>query len=264
VGQLLRDKRKQRRLTLREVSECMAERGERIPTSTLARVEQGKLDPGVRRLHFLLDFYDVSAELVAELVEMERLAAKPPTGMSLEELHRNGLEYWRRGDVAQGLAHLVALRTVDAGDTESLRMRQRTALAFASAASELGKPRLARHIVDELLCEPPDRMLLPGVLLLAGRLWHGRGSTEAALALVREAAHNIDHDDHEELACLLQEQAEMLFEAGRLSEAAEAAESVIAERQKLNDRQGELQARNLRDKARDASRHERHGSKVLS
>ena len=59
VGRLLRRKRKDLRLTLREVSERMAERGDRIHVSTLVRVEQGKLDPGVRRLHLLLRLYDV-------------------------------------------------------------------------------------------------------------------------------------------------------------------------------------------------------------
>ena len=78
IGRLLREKRKERQLTLREVSERMAERGGRIPISTLVRIEQGKLDPGVRRLHALLRFYDVPPHLVADLVELEDLAVELP------------------------------------------------------------------------------------------------------------------------------------------------------------------------------------------
>src|SRR5262249_8414776 len=47
VGQLLRKKRHQFDLSLRDVSLRLAEAGGAIPVSTLARIEQGKLDPGV-------------------------------------------------------------------------------------------------------------------------------------------------------------------------------------------------------------------------
>ena len=59
VGRLFRNRRHEMRLTLRDVSERMEEMGERFPTSTLIRVEQGKLDPGVRRLHLLMKLYRI-------------------------------------------------------------------------------------------------------------------------------------------------------------------------------------------------------------
>ena len=66
---------------------------------------------------------------------------------------------------------------------------------------------------------------------------------------MREAVLSVEPEEHGEAARLLQEQAEMLFEAGRLSEAAEAAEAVMVRRKRLNDPQGESRARDLRDRA---------------
>lgn len=252
VGRLLRDERKRRGLTLRAVSEAMTKRGERIPTSTLARIEQGKLDPGVRRLHFLMEFYEVSPELVADLVQLERVTVNVPEGKTLEELHEEGLRLWQNGDVSQGLAHLLAVRDHDARDDATRKLRQTVILDLASAAHDLGKGRLMRRVVDELLCEPPVRSLVPGVLLLAARLWRERGSTETALGLMHEAADCIDPGDHARLARVLYERAEVLLSAGRLSDADAAAESAAAHRRALGDRAGELRAKDLVKRVRAA------------
>jgi transcriptional regulator with XRE-family HTH domain len=84
VGRLLRQRRKEMKLTLREVSERMADRGDRIPTSTLVRIEQGKLDPGVRRLHLLLRLYDLPPHLIADLVERVEAVVEERFGVKLE------------------------------------------------------------------------------------------------------------------------------------------------------------------------------------
>ena len=75
LGTFLRLRRVERHLTLRQVCDLMAERGERIPPSTLSRVEQGKLDPNVRRLFLLLDLYGISPSDVGALVRQGDSAA---------------------------------------------------------------------------------------------------------------------------------------------------------------------------------------------
>lgn len=69
LGELLRLTRRKLGLTLREVCKRLAERGEQLPPSTLSRIEQGKLDPSVRRLFLLLELYDVPAFVASELVK---------------------------------------------------------------------------------------------------------------------------------------------------------------------------------------------------
>jgi transcriptional regulator with XRE-family HTH domain len=68
LGEFLRHRRLERHLTLRQVCDLMDERGERVPPSTLSRVEQGKLDPSVRRLFLLLDLYAIPLADVSALV----------------------------------------------------------------------------------------------------------------------------------------------------------------------------------------------------
>ncbi len=69
LGELLRLTRRKLGLTLREVCRRLAERGEQVPPSTLSRIEQGKLEPNVRRLFLLLELYDVPAFVASELVK---------------------------------------------------------------------------------------------------------------------------------------------------------------------------------------------------
>src|SRR5947199_10351029 len=103
VGRLLREKRQSLGLSLREVSERQAEAGELIPPSTLARIEQGKLDPGVRRLHRLLRQFRIAAQAVADLIDLEDLAIAVPTGVGLETLYREVTEGWKRGHMPRGM-----------------------------------------------------------------------------------------------------------------------------------------------------------------
>ena len=182
VGRLLRNRRHEMRLTLRDVSERLEKMGERFPTSTLIRVEQGKLDPGVRRLHLLMKLYRIPPHLVAELVEIEELAVDEPKHADLETLHRKGVEFLKRGQTAQALAHLFAIRQHATDGDASRLMRQKATLTFAIAARDLGKRNLAAQLVDDLLCEPADPSLRLNLLVLASSLWQGKGSVEVALA----------------------------------------------------------------------------------
>ena len=59
-------------------------------------------------------------------------------------------------------------------------MRQTTTFNFASAARDLGKANLARQIVDDLQCEPPDPSIEPRILVLASSVGASRTTTGPA------------------------------------------------------------------------------------
>jgi len=246
VSKLLRERRAVHKLTLRAVSDRLVQRGERIPVSTLARIEQGKLDPGVRRLHLLLELYRVPPHLVADLVELEMLADAPQVEGDLETLYDTGVAAWKRGDFPTGLACFFAIRKEVPTDDESRLLRQRATLGFSIAARNLGKFRLAKQIVDDLLCEPPLDSLLINVLVEASSLWHGLGSLETALALVRQAATHLDLEDLPESAWIRHQEARLLLEAGKLTEAERLIDEAIGHYRAISDPYGEAKALNLR------------------
>ena len=230
-------------MTLREVAERLQEQGERLPASTLVRVEQGRLDPGVRRLHLLLRLYRIPPHLVADLVDLEEHAVEEPQGLDLAALHREAVDHLRQGNTAQALAHLFAMRRHDdGGDPELDALRQRATLNVASAARDLGKLRLARQLVDDLLCEPPATELLSRVLIVASTLWRRQGSTEAALAFARQAATHVDPTDHEQRAWIHHQEAALLVDAGQADGATKAADRAIRLYRKLGDTDGEARA----------------------
>src|SRR6185369_4339740 len=108
LAALLRRRRESLHLTLRQVAVRAEERGERLPPSTLSRIESGKLDPGVRRLNVLIRLYDLQPDYVADLVEIESLAVQRPTG-DLATLQQEGERYWEKGDIPQALGHALAV-----------------------------------------------------------------------------------------------------------------------------------------------------------
>lgn len=228
LGTLLRSRRHRFGWTLKETSERCAHRGDPVPISTLARIERGQLDPGVRRLHLLLRIYRVPPHLVADLVELEQQAVAPPPTDDLEQLYRDGVEHWKAGDAAQGLACLMAVREAVPDDDASRTLRQKATLVFCIAARDLGKYRLAKQIVDDLLCEPPEATLLPRVLVLAASLWRRLGSVESALAYVRQAASHIGDDDGRDAAYVHHDHAKLLSETGNAGEAERHLERALA------------------------------------
>jgi tetratricopeptide (TPR) repeat protein len=234
-------------MTLRLVSERLAERGDRIPVSTLARIEQGKLDPGVRRLHLLLDLYRVPPHLIADLVELELMSDQAPVEGDLDTLYKTGVECWKQGEFSKGLACFFAVRQHVPTDDDSKLLRQRASLGFAIAARNLGKFRLARQIVEELLCEPPEPSLLVNLLVLSSALWHGLGSVEVALAMVRQAATHLDEDDGgPETAWVRHQEARLVVETGELADAEQLLDGAIEHYRAQADPYGETRALILR------------------
>jgi tetratricopeptide (TPR) repeat protein len=242
VGDLLRQKRTELHLTLQAVSQKLGEQGDAIPTSTLTRIEQGKLDPGVLRLHRLLRLYKVPPHLVADLIEIEEGAVEPPIGGDLATVLREGVDAWKRGDLPKGLAHLLAVRKhVPDGDASRL-LRQKATLDFAVAARTLGKLRLAKQILEDLLLERPDASLVTGALVLGSTVWAGLGSPLAAAAFIHEAERRLDEKDSLGAAWVLHQKAKVLLAADEHAEAAATLERAVAWYRKAGDTYGEGRA----------------------
>lgn len=242
VGRLLKEKRVQLKLTLREVSDLTADEGERIPASTLARVETGALDPGIRRLNLLLRLYRIPAQFAADVIELERTATDFPVGKSPAQLYADGIEAWKRGDEAGGLAHLMALRRLDPRDEEGRLLRQKGTLTFAIAAHDRGKARLARELVSELLEEPPHPSLLLNTLVHASTVWRSLGSLHSAMAYLREAETIVEPGDRQREAWLLHSRSRVLSLMGRHAEAEAEIEGALDAYRSVRDEAGELKA----------------------
>ena len=279
VGHLLRTRRRALGLTLEQVSKKLVEDGHRVPVSSLSLIETGRSDPGVFRLHRLLQLYEVPAHLVANLIEMEELSGAVPASRDPDELHRDGLDHWKKGDIGRALAHLMALRELAPTD-EALRWKKQEALLdFSVAAAGLGRLQLAREILNELLCEPPDPMLVTRVLLQAATVWSRSGAPDAAMGFLREAEARADRSDAATMAWLHHAHARALVDRGRLTAAESRLDKAVAGYRLAKDTYGEARARLLRvrlaevrrdtplglrlaQEARDFAR--RHGHRALA
>ena len=215
LAALLRDARRERGLTLRQVEKQTAHLGEAISYSTLARVEQGKIDPGVRRLHVLLRLYGVPLQLAGDLLDLELLGPAVPRA-SADQLHSAAIELWQKGDTRAALAHLLALRRAVPSGEKNLLARQRALLSFAVTAGSFGKRHLAKEIVDNLLAEPPHATLLVRVLVQAAVCWHWVGGKQASLAFIEHADRLVAADAFQEQAWIAHHRASTLVDLGSL------------------------------------------------
>jgi tetratricopeptide (TPR) repeat protein len=228
------------------VSKKLVEDGHPVPVSSLSLIETGRSDPGVFRLHRLLQLYEVPAHLVANLIEMEELSGAVPTTRDPEELRRAGLEHWKNGDIGRALAHLMALRELVPTD-EALRWKKQQALLdFSIAATGLGRLQLAREILNELLCEPPDPSLAARVLLQAATVWSRSGAPDAAMAFLKQAESRADRSDKATMAWLHHAHARQLVDNGRFKQAQVRLEKAIAGYRAVKDTYGEARGRLLR------------------
>ena len=180
----------------------------------------------MRRLTVLLRLYDLDAEHVSDLVELESLAVERPQG-DLATIVANGLAHWREGNVPQALAHVFAVREHVGTDPAQRWTRQRATLNFAAFARNLGKIRFAKKLVDELLCEPPEPALLVDTLILAASVWGRAGSSEAGLAFIARAAVHVGADEHDKRAMVRHQEARLLKATGQHEEAAVALEAAL-------------------------------------
>ena len=240
VAGLLRQRRLDLGWSLRQVEARAAALGVRLPTSTLARIEQGKADPEARSLFTLIHVYNL--ELLADAMELGALAGEATPSGCLEELTDRGERAWKAGDIAQALSHALAIRDHVADDPRAHELKLRALVDFATYARNLGKYRLARQMVDELLRQPLPRPLLVDTLVLAASVWRGLGSMEAALAMIERAAKRADPDDTTHLAFVEHQWAKLLLECGELTEARAHLDCALALYRRNEDLYNEVRA----------------------
>jgi len=279
VSRLLRDRRKGLKLSVAEVTRRLAATGTPIPHSTLVRIEQGKLDPGVRRLHQLLRLYEIPPELVADFVDLENMASKPSIEGDDDTLYDKATALWRSGDLQQGLAYFFELRRRLSASPGREAQRHQATLGFAVAARDLGKYRLAKSLIDELLLDGPSREMTTKAFVLAASVWEGLGSLDVALAFIRDAVVRAASAGPELGALVAHQEAKLLLKAGRPEDAGRALDRALNHYRALGDTYGEARAAVLRvriveksggvHEALDASRQfisfaERHGHAKLA
>lgn len=246
VSNLLRERRTALRLTISEVARRLAAQGSPIPHSTLVRIEQGKLDPGIRRLHQILRLYEIPAHVVADYVELEELASGEPIEGDNEVLYQRAIELWRSGDLKGGLARFVALRRRLTGEHVDRVARRRATLGFAIAARDLGKFQLAKTLVDEVLVDDPPPDIALKAFTLAASIWVGLGSRDVAFAFLREAAARVGPKDHENAAYVAHQEAKLLLALGRHDEALAALGRAVDRYRAHRDTYGQARAGILR------------------
>ena len=242
VSRLLRDRRKGLNLTVAEVTRRLAASGTPIPHSTLVRIEQGKLDPGVRRLHQLLRLYEIPAELVADFVDLESMASKESIEGTDETLYEKATSLWRSGDLQRGLAHFFELRRRLSATPGREAQRHQATLGFAVAARDLGKFRLAKSLIDELLLDKPSSDVTTKAFVLAASVWEGLGSLDVALAFIRDAVSRAASAGPELGALVAHQEAKLLLKAGRPADASGALERALGHYRALGDTYGQTRA----------------------
>ena len=242
VAELLRERRHDLGWSLREVEERTRALGRTIPFSTLAKVEKGCFDPGIRRLHLLFRLYGLGFEVAEELLDLEEFSGDWPVVSDPRAVYDEAVRRWKAGDVRKGLASLLALRAHVPRESTDQADRQKWLLSLAVSVGSLGRFRLSRQIVDELLVEPPvDKLLVP-VLVQAAVCWHWLGSGEAALAFLTQAEGHLGESDHQQRAWILHERASTLATLERLEAAEAALEQALVEYKSAEDTYGESRA----------------------
>jgi len=250
VARLLRERRKELGLSLRDVEKRTQKMGQVIPFTTLAKVEQGNVDPGIRRLHLLLRLYDLPPQLAHDLLDLEEFAEEMPDDSSIETLKEVGLEAWKSGNLSKGLAYLFALRSRTPSGSAARTERQWAILDLAVAAGAMGKVHLAHQLVDDLLQEPPEPETLVNVLIQAAVCWHWLGSCDAALGFLWRAEQHVAQGDHQKMAWVLHERASTLATLGQFVEAEEALDVAIQRYRDAGDAYGECKALGVRVRVR--------------
>lgn len=223
---LLRKRRMELGLSLRDVERETEAIGQRIGFTTLGNIERGRVEPGVKRLHTLLRFYDLSPSLVAEVVDLEQFATERPLGtLTPFQLYEEGRRHWSAGNLREALAHLFELRhRSELAEAERVD-RQRALIFLSVAVGGVGKFSLAKMIIEDLLLEGVDPSLLVPALVQQAACWHSLGQQQVAIAVTRHAESLLAADDAKNRAWVLHMKATVLFAMRETGEAESAAES---------------------------------------
>lgn len=249
LGPELRRRREELGLTLREVAESTEQSGRPIPISTLAKIEQGQVDPGVLRLHQLLKVYQLPMQVAQDVLDLEEIAAELPAESDPDALYAEACRLWQDGDLDHGLAHFIALRERSAEDSIQ---RQKGVLAFAGACAALGKFRMSLQLIEALLLQAMRNELRAQAYVQAAIAWDGLGAPDVALAFLDRAEHHLDAADQKPAAWLHHKKAGVLCAQGDLDGARASVDEADRVYRAQNDRFGRarlsgLQVRVLRE-----------------
>jgi tetratricopeptide (TPR) repeat protein len=118
----------------------------------------------------------------------------------------------------------------------------------------LGRLQLAREILNELLCEPPDARLVSRVLLQAATVWSRSGAPDAAMGFLKEAEARADRSDVATTAWIHHAHARALVDRGRLKDAARRLAKAVEGYRLAKDTYGEARARLLRVRIAESRR----------
>lgn len=219
VGNLLRHQRQRLGYTLREVERLTSDQGSLIPFSTLARIEQGRLDPGLKRLHALLLLYGLPIQSAGDLLDLERIAGSVPVKGDYVTLRERASEAWQSGDLPTAVAYFLAMRHRSDENESDRDMRHESILHFAITAAKLGKHHIARHLLDDLVLDKPARPLLFKILMQSASNWQSLGSAEVALALLGGAESLAEPNDFRGRGWILHLRASIQIDLGAFDEA---------------------------------------------
>lgn len=242
IGRLLRERRVSMGLTLAEVSGRLAASGHPIPTSTLAAIESGRRDAGTLRLNRLIRLYDIPPHLVTDLAEIEDLAADVPESTDIEALHKKGIRAFEKGNIGEGLGCVIAVRGAVGASPEQRLERQKSILSFAVMAAHLGKIRLAKELLGELMCEPPERSIASEVLIQAAEVWAAIGATDAALAFLTRAETLGHAKERKGGRPVTDTKARLFLAAGQFDDAQQAVNASIQAYRRAKDTAGEARS----------------------
>ena len=247
LGWLLRALRKARGWTLREVSERVAARGEPLPQSTLVQIEQGKLEPGVRRFQMLMRLFDASPETAAHLVDCEVRGVLLPDsteviGMGFEKACERANELWRAGEFYPGFAIYVVMRHTEVWDEAEQLEAQRLNLRLATEARNAGYLELARFTFEQAMRDDLHPDLTWRALVLGSMIWRALASPEISLSLVERASNHLKPDDHAGFSVVLHQEAVMLLELGEARRATARLKHALRHYEEVGNDLGRVKA----------------------
>ena len=219
------------------MAELSENEGNLIPLSTFARIEQGKLDPGLPGLQQLPRLYSVPTQIAGDLLDLENFSGKLPDETDPARLLELAKKASLRQDHRGAIGVYLALSQRDDG-MERLQ-RQQAILGLASSASHLGTFQFSKYVLERLLLEPPDASLVPDVLVQISCCWQSLKGNEAAMAFVdRAAGHLTPRTGPSTRAGVFRQRASLLSELKQFREAEAALELALKEYRRAKDDSG--------------------------
>lgn len=238
LARMLRERRAELKLTLRQAEERTRTFGKAIPFTTLSKVEQGRVDPGVVRFQQLLEIYDLPQQAALDVVAAETMRGPLPKGSDPETLYDSAVRLRKEGDNAQALAHLYALKDLVGRDPRRAELRQKAQLQFALVVAGLGRYQLSKHLVEELLTTRPSAPMALRCLIQLASCWERLGVLELALAALGRAEIHAAAAGPQERACVTQERGLIELSLGNREEAQRLLEQARKLYKEAGDEQG--------------------------